>query len=145
MSKVTIHATLEAEVASVQKALACLDALGGKVLGLSYEGTVSAPAVEKISEKLDEPAQVNAAPAPAPVNPTLPVAPVPVAPVTPAPVPVAPSLDTLSRAAAGLMDAGKQQELHALLGQFGVQAMTQLNKEQYGAFADGLRQLGATV
>ena len=144
MSKVTIHATLEAEVASVQKALACLDALGGKVLGLSYEGTVSAPAVEKISEKLDEPAQVNAAPAPAPTQAPVPVAPAP-APVAPVAPPPSFTLDELSRAAAALMDAGKQQDLLGLLASFGVQAMTQLPKEQYGAFADGLRQLGATV
>lgn len=78
----------------------------------------------------------------------------PVAPAAPPPAPIAPvappaapaySLDQLSRAAAGLMDAGKQQDLIALLAQFGVQAMTQLDKTQYGDFAAALLQLGAKL
>ncbi len=53
--------------------------------------------------------------------------------------------DQLAVAATQLMDAGKLQELHGLLQQFGVQALTQLPKKQYGAFATALRQMGAKI
>lgn len=110
-----------------------------------------------------------AAPAPAaPVNPTpAPTAapgpspaPVTTAPTagqtsaapgnTPAPtVPVAGAptytLDQISRAGASLVDAGKMQHLLELLGRYGVQAVTQLQPEQYGAFATELRALGAQI
>lgn len=89
---------------------------------------------------------------PAPVTePTAPVAPaVPVAPATAAaptvPVTVAEyDLPKLQLGAAQLMDAGKQQELLALLQSFQVQALTLLPKEQYGAFANKLRELGAKL
>ena len=112
---------------------------------------------------------------PAPVTPTqtptpAPAAPAPAAPVaapspapaptagqtsaapgnTPAPtVPVAGAptytLDQISRAGASLVDAGKMQQLLELLGRYGVQAVTQLQPEQYGAFATELRALGAQI
>lgn len=112
---------------------------------------------------------------PAPVNPTPGPAPTMVAPVvapspsptpvtnaptagptsaapgnTPAPaVPVAGAptytLDQISRAGASLVDAGKMQQLLELLGRYGVQAVTQLKPEQYGAFATELRGLGAQI
>lgn len=117
----------------------------------------------------DEPAP--AAPvSPAPVTPTQTPAPAPAAPVaapspapaptagqtsaapgnTPAPtVPVAGApaytLDQISRAGASLVDAGKMQQLLELLGRYGVQAVTQLQPEQYGAFATELRALGAQI
>ena len=55
------------------------------------------------------------------------------------------TLDELAVAATPLMDQGKQQELVALLDTFGVKALTQLTKEQYGAFATKLRELGAQL
>lgn len=69
---------------------------------------------------------------------------------TPAPtVPVAGAptytLDQISRAGASLVDAGKMQQLLELLGRYGVQAVTQLQPEQYGAFATELRALGAQI
>lgn len=69
---------------------------------------------------------------------------------TPAPaVPVAGAptytLDQISRAGASLVDAGKMQQLLELLGRYGVQAVTQLKPEQYGAFATELRALGAQI
>lgn len=113
------------------------------------------------------PAPAPAAPvSPAPVTPTQTPAPAPAAPVaapaptagqtsaapgnTPAPtVPVtgAPTytLDQISRAGASLVDAGKMQQLLELLGRYGVQAVTQLQPEQYGAFATELRALGAQI
>lgn len=70
-----------------------------------------------------------------------------VTPSNPAPVAAAPAytMDDLARAASALMDAGKQQQLVGLLGQFGVQALTQLPKERYGEFATALRGLGARI
>ncbi len=55
------------------------------------------------------------------------------------------TLDELSYAATPLISLGKQQGLITLLAEFGVQALTQLSKEQYGAFATKLRALGAKI
>ena len=114
-------------------------------------------------------APVAAPVSPAPVNPTPGPAPTMVAPVvapSPSPTPVtnaptagptsaapavpvagAPTytLDQISRAGASLVDAGKMQQLLELLGRYGVQAVTQLKPEQYGAFATELRGLGAQI
>lgn len=68
--------------------------------------------------------------------------PAPAVPVTGAP---AYTLDRISRAGASLVDAGKMQQLVELLGRYGVQAVTQLKPEQYGAFATELRGLGAQI
>ena len=85
-----------------------------------------------------------AAPA-APVAPVAPQAPVAAAPVAPtAPDPVY-DLQQLTLAASPLVDAGRQTELVALLAQFGVQSLTQLPKEHYGAFATALRGMGARI
>ncbi|MDO5027559.1 MAG: hypothetical protein Q4E50_06985 [Tissierellia bacterium] len=55
------------------------------------------------------------------------------------------SIDELGRAAMGLMDMGKQQDLVNLLSNFGVPALPQLPKEQYSEFAVKLRELGADI
>jgi len=55
------------------------------------------------------------------------------------------TMDQLAIAATQLMDAGKRNELVNLLAQFGVQALTALPKEQYGAFATALRGMGARI
>lgn len=107
-----------------------------------------------------------AAPAPAaPVNPTpAPVAPVaaPVAPTAPVPTeqPAAPvaqapaavpvtaptyTIDQIARAGASLVDAGKMEQLLALLARYGVAAVTQLQPDQFGVFATELRALGAQI
>lgn len=117
------------------------------------------------------PAPAPAPVSPAPVNPTQTPAPTVVAP-SPSPMPVtsaptagptsaapgstpgptvpvasapAYTLDQISRAGASLVDAGKVEQLLALLGRYGVQAVTQLQPEQYGAFATELRALGAQI
>lgn len=76
----------------------------------------------------------------------------PVAPVQQAAAQTVPTtaptytLDQLAAAGAQLMDAGKQNDLINLLNnQFGVQALTMLKPEQFGAFATALRQLGAQI
>lgn len=102
----------------------------------------------------DEPRPVASyptTPAPAVAAPAPTAGPVSVAPGnTPAPaVPVttarAYTLDQISRAGASLVDAGKMQQLLELLGRYGVQAVTQLQPEQYGTFATELRALGAQI
>ncbi|MCF8566875.1 hypothetical protein LLE49_19325 [Alicyclobacillus tolerans] len=55
------------------------------------------------------------------------------------------SLEQLAVAATQLVDAGRRAELVGLLNSFGVQALTALPKEQYGAFATQLRTMGAKI
>ena len=91
---------------------------------------------------------INPAPV-APVNQT-PINPAPVAPVNSAPtvVPTAAptyTLDMLAKAGTALVDAGKMPELMALLNRFGVEALTSLKPEMYGAMAFELRNLGAQI
>lgn len=90
------------------------------------------------------PGPAVAAPAPTagPASVTPGNTPAPAVPVTTAP---AYTLDQISRAGASLVDAGKMQQLLELLGRYGVQAVTQLQPEQYGTFATELRALGAQI
>ena len=86
----------------------------------------------------------------APAAPTAPVNPTPASQTVqmpPVPLANAPTykLDDITKAGADLAQAGKVNELVALLGQFGVQACTQLKPEQFGAFATALRGLGAAI
>ena len=53
------------------------------------------------------------------------------------------TIDDLSRAGAELIDQGKMPQLIDLLKRHGVQAITQLKPEQYGAVATELNALGA--
>ena len=105
-----------------------------------------------------EPATVSAAPAtvsapsaPVQAAPALAAVPVATAPPAPAPVPTVPTAaqtytqDQLALAASGLVDAGRMTELQQLLASFNVQALTQLPKEHYGAFATKLREMGAKI
>ena len=55
------------------------------------------------------------------------------------------TMEQLAVAATQLVDAGRRTELVGLLGQFNVQALTELPKEQYGAFATKLREMGAKI
>ena len=89
-----------------------------------------------------------------PVQPVIPEAQAaPAAPVTPA-VPVTSmvptstreyTLDELARAGMTLMDAGRQADVQNLLMRFGVSVLPALPKEQYGAFATALREMGAQI
>ena len=84
--------------------------------------------------------------APAPIAPPIQMqAPVQAPPAT---VPTATqtySMEQLAVAATQLMDAGRRTDLIRLLNSFGVQALTDLPKEQYGAFATQLRAMGAKI
>ena len=53
------------------------------------------------------------------------------------------TLDELSRAGAALIDAGKMPDLINLLGEYNVQAITQLKPGDYPIFAERLEALGA--
>ncbi len=90
------------------------------------------------------PGPAVAAPAPTagPASVTPGNTPAPAVPVTTAP---AYTLDQISRAGASLVDAGKMEQLLALLAKYGVQAVTQLQPDQYGVFATELRTLGAQL
>ncbi|WP_141249028.1 hypothetical protein [Paucisalibacillus globulus] len=55
------------------------------------------------------------------------------------------SMDQLAVAATQLMDAGRRDDVVNLITSFGVQALTALPQEQYGAFATRLRELGAKI
>lgn len=100
--------------------------------------TVPKPLSAASSTPPVSPATTYAAPTTMPVNPVPSTNQVPTAAPTY-------QMDDLARAAAQLMDAGKQQELLGLLAKFNVQALTQLPQKQYGAFATELRQMGAKL
>lgn len=78
----------------------------------------------------------------APVAPTAPVA---------APAPTVPTaapqytLEMIATAGSALIDAGKLDQLMALLGKFGVDSLTNLDPKHYGTIAMELRALGAKI
>ena len=55
------------------------------------------------------------------------------------------TMEQLAVAATSIVDAGRRTDLIELLSSFGVQALTALPKEQYGAFATQLRALGGKI
>ena len=146
-------------VAAVEKLAAAIDKTALNIT-VPNEGTLNfnmpagnAPAapVPVQTASVPTPAPV-AAPAPAPAPAPTPAAP----PVTPMPTAAAPApavpvtaptypLDQIAKAGANLVDAGKMEQLLALLTKYGVQAVTQLTPDQYGAFATELRALGAQI
>lgn len=80
----------------------------------------------------------------------------PVVPVTPpaTQAPAAPAIPTaapqytlemISAAGSALIDAGKMEQLLTLLGKYGVDNLTALKPDQYGAMATDLRALGARI
>ncbi len=93
------------------------------------------------------PAQSPAIPPVAPVAPTTAVS-APAAPIAPAQVPTAApqyTLEMIATAGSALIDAGKLDQLMALLGKFGVDSLTNLDPKHYGTIAMELRALGAKI
>ena len=84
-------------------------------------------------------------PPPAPAAPAQTVAPTNPAPTVPVTTAPTYTLDQIAKAGASLVDAGKMEQLLALLAKYGVQAVTQLQPDQYGVFATELRTLGAQL
>lgn len=114
--------------------------------------TIDAPELADAMRRLADALVQEPRPAPAPVplpEPTPEPDPAP----TPAPPPEPASLDPgkeitvddLARCGAALVDEGKMEELVALLGQYGVQAITQLKPEQFAGFAADLCKLGGVM
>ena len=144
-------------VAAVEKLAAAIDKTALNIT-VPNEGTLNfnmpagnapvAPAPVQTAPTLAPVAASAPAPAPTPTPAAPPVTPMPTA-AAPAPaVPVtAPTytLDQIAKAGANLVDAGKMEQLLALLTKYGVQAVTQLTPDQYGAFATELRALGAQI
>ena len=88
------------------------------------------------------PAQPNPLPSPGPVAQTTLNYPAPNVPLA---QPPQYTIDQIMAAGATLMDAGKVNELRNLLMSFGANAVMDLKPEQLGAFATGLRELGAKI
>lgn len=125
-------------------------AIGGAKL-TPQQGAVAAP-----QQPVTNPQTAAPAPTPAPATPAQPnplPSPGPVAQTTPNyPAPNVPlaqppqyTIDQIMAAGATLMDAGKVNELRNLLMSFGANAVMDLKPEQLGAFATGLRELGAKI
>lgn len=90
---------------------------------------------------------VDPAPVTAPAAPVAPTA-APVAPVTAPAAPAAPktyTLDEIARAGSALVDQGKMNDIMALMGKYGVEAITQLKDADYPAFVEDLRAMGAAI
>ncbi|MBR0411112.1 MAG: hypothetical protein IJI25_08965 [Eubacterium sp.] len=104
------------------------------------------PMAVESAAKVEMPADVPSPAVSATVEPVQP--PMMNAPV-PAPMPETPqaiTLDTISRAGAALVDQGKMDDvLNLLKGKYGIQAVTQLRPDQYPAFAEDLKGLGAKL
>ena len=79
---------------------------------------------------------------PTPVRPTAPTTAAPTAPAAPD---ESYTLEALVKAGTALVDAGKMPQLLALLGKYGVPAVTQVPKEAYSAFGAELKALGAQL
>lgn len=138
-------------VAAVEKLAAAIDKTALSIT-VPNEGTLNFNMPAGNTPVAPAPVQTAPTPAPAPTPTPAPAAP----PVTPMPTAAAPTsavpvtaptytLDQIAKAGANLVDAGKMEQLLALLTKYGVQAVTQLTPDQYGAFATELRALGAQI
>lgn len=109
------------------------------------QGNVTPPVTAPVPPAAPLAPTVPPAPAAAPVPPAAPPAPAPAAPAVPVTAASTYTLDQIAKAGASLVDAGRMEPLLALLSRYGVQAVTQLAPEHYGAFATELRALGAQI
>lgn len=149
---------IEADAAVLKAIDKLTTALEKNAVNISVSQDTPAPVAPVVAPVTPAPVPPVTTP-PATVVPTQPT-PAPVATPTPAPAPVAPTnpapavpvttaptytLDQIAKAGASLVDAGKMEQLLALLAKYGVQAVTQLQPDQYGVFATELRTLGAQL
>lgn len=91
------------------------------------------------------PVQTAAQPAPAAPVQQPPLTPPPAQPLPTTAVAQEYTQDQISVAMAGLVSQGKQPEIMALIQGFGVNSLVELPKEQYGALAVKLREMGAQI
>ncbi len=91
------------------------------------------------------PAPATAIPVPATAIPVpTPISPVPAPTAVPTAVPTYTQADLMT-AGARLMTTVGMPAMQELMARFGVQAIHQLKPEQYGAFAQALRDMGAQI
>ena len=161
-----MEATLKIVIEPSSEFLAALWSISAAMLG--QKPTIPAPEVKAqpvqaavvpaaVMPPVSTPAPVPSTPAPQQFAPATPMAPTPTAVPVAAPVsapmlaavPVATApgytLDQLGKAGAALVDAGKRDQLIALLQRRGIQTLSQLDPSQYGVFATELRGLGAQI
>lgn len=147
MSNETVRAAADRILIEEQKKVETAASANSQTLGNL------APAVCQTIGNPPPAVPVNPSPAPTPAPAPGP-APTPVAAsanAAPPVVPTAPApgftLEQVGKAGADLIasNPAKMPELLGLLGQFGVQAITELKPEQVGAFATALRGLGAKL
>lgn len=131
------------------------EAINNLATAISGKTAITVPAVEENTVKEPKEQPITQTPV-APVTPVTPVAPATVpetvaptpAPVaTPAPAVAAYTIEQLSIAGAALCEQGKMPQLIALLGKYGVQAVTQLSNtpDVINGFATELKALGAVL
>lgn len=140
-----------------------IDNVGTITMGFGGKAQPAAPMtpVNPTPAPVATPAQAPGAPLSAtpaqtatPIAPTVPVA-TPAPTVTPAanaaPASTVPTsapqytLDMIATAGTALIDAGKMDQLMALLGKFGASSLTEIAPQNYGAVATELRALGAAI
>lgn len=113
---------------------------------MQFEITVHCPELETLAHALHyikgQPAETVLEPVPGPQ-----FVPVPAEPVTAPVATPAPTYDkeTLVRAAAELMDDGKQQDLLRLLARFNVPSMVALDPSQFADFGAALKEIGGKL
>ncbi len=161
-----MEATLKIVIEPSSEFLAALWSISAAMLGQkptlpapeakAQTNLAAAPIAVVPPTSVPAPVAITPAQQPAPITPMPPTptavpiaAPVPVQVPMPAAVPVATTpgytLEQLGKAGAALVDAGKRDQLIALLQRRGIQTLSQLDPSQYGAFATELRGLGAQI
>ena len=147
MSEIKVVIEIPGLVAAIERVA---QAIGNKMPVYDSKEAASIPC-ESVAEALGSVVPVAPTTAPtavvAPVPPATVVTAVNNNPISPAVPTNAPAytLEALANAGTALVDAGKMNELMALLAKYGVEALTSLNPAQYGAVAQELRALGAQI
>lgn len=131
------------------------EAINNLATAISGKTAITVPAVEEntVKEPKEQPVTQTPVEPVAPVTPVAPatvpetVAPTPAPVATPAPAVAAYTIEQLSIAGAALCEQGKMPQLIALLGKYGVQAVTQLSNtpDVINGFATELKALGAAL
>ena len=118
------------------EASALVDAINNLANALSKKNELSSPA---FTDEIDAKKDLENSKIEQPSETTTP------APSVPLAQPPQYTVEQIMQAGATLMDAGKVNDLIALLQSFGIQAVKDLKPEQLGAFATELRKLGAKI
>ena len=150
---VNIH--LPAAVLDLLERLSTGQAMSGPAVQAAPVPAPAAPVPAPAAQPSPALAPVTPVPVAQPAAAPAPVAqpaPAPVAQPAPAPAPAAAPttarafrFEDIQLAATSLCDTGKRAEVLELLTKYGIQALSALPAEQYGAFATELRGLGAKI